>query len=316
MDSLPFHWFDELFSHLLPMVTDDGLARGAVFLVVAARLAGFFCIGPLLGHALLSWPVRLGLVALLTLIVAPGLQVAGGGGPAVRQVSFEDRRTVSPAGESPAGDTDAAVLPPSFITWSSPVGLLAAVLCDAGIGAALGLAVAIVLSGLKLGGGWLDRHSGLGIGSVLNPEYSGGGSATAELVSLFCVTAILVMQPVNGHLLVVRFVLDTFQAIPVGAARMPLPVIELLTAIVGQSLILGLRIALPFVVAMSLLDMTLGWVRRSGRWETAPVVCAVRAGASLLILAATLPGIHEAVTTSLFESLRIAGDFRSGGDSS
>ena len=304
MDQLLLPWVDDVASRLLlQLVTGDGLARGAVFLLVAARLAGFFCVGAMLGRTVLSWPVRIGLVVLLTMIVAPGLQVAGPETPPVLQVSFEDRVIV---------DVDESASAPLNAAWSSPVGLLVAVVCDAGIGAALGLAVAIFLSGVRLGGEWLDRHSGLGMGGVLNPEYSAGGSAPAELASLFCVAVMLVMQPVNGHLLVVRFVLDTFHAIPVGAAQMPVSVIELTKAIMQQSLILGLRIALPFMVAMSLLEMTLGWVRRSSRWELAPMACAVRTGAALLILAATLPGIQEAVSASLFETLKIANDGRLG----
>ncbi len=308
MDNLLLPLFDDVSSRLLlQVVTGDGLARGAVFLLVVARRAGFFFVGAMLGRAVLSWPVRVGLVMLLTMIVAPGMQVTGPGTPHVLQVSFEDRAMVA-ADESATAPLNAA--------WSSPVGLLVAVVCDAGIGAALGLAVAIFLSGMRLGGEWLDRHSGLGMGSVLNPEYSAGGSAPAELASLFCVAVMLVMQPVNGHLLVIRFVLDTFHAIPVGAAQMPVSVIELMKAIVQQSLILGLRIALPFVVAMSLLEMTLGWVRRSSRWELAPTACAVRTGAALLILAATFPGIQEAVSASLFETLKVANDGRLGHGSS
>ena len=83
---------------------------------------------------------------------------------------------------------------------------------------------------------------------------------------------------------------------------------ELIKALLQQSLILGLRIAMPFVVAMSLLDMTLGWVRRSSRWELTPAAYTLRAGAALLIMAATFPGIQEAVSSSLYETLKIAND--------
>ena len=300
-------WIADFSNHpLLRMVTGDGLARAAVFILVAARLAGFFCIGPMLGRTVVSWPVRIGLVVLLTLIVAPGIPIAQPDDSTVLPVSHEQRET--------SFDDDSTSSAPGS-TWASPAGMMVAILCDAGIGAAVGLAVAIFLSGLKLGGEWLDRHSGLGMGSVLNPEFSAGGSAPAEFASLFCVAVILVMQPVNGHLLVVRFVLDTFHAIPIHApypSLNPEPVtmvaFKLIKALLQQSLILGLRIAMPFVVAMSLLDMTLGWVRRSSRWELTPAAYTLRAGAALLIMAATFPGIQEAVSSSLYETLKIAND--------
>ncbi|MBS0203013.1 MAG: flagellar biosynthetic protein FliR [Planctomycetes bacterium] len=267
----PFHspWFNDLSGR--QWVTGEGLAQARVFLLVAVRLAGCFCVGPFLGRTLVSWPVRIGLVVLLTLIVAPSL-------------------TAADPGNDPA----------------SPSDLILAMACDAGIGAALGLSVAVFLTGLKLGGAWLDRHGGLGLGSVLNPEYSPGDSAPAELLSLFCVVVLLVLQPVNGHLLVVRFILDTFHALPVGMMQLPGSAWELLRAIVQQALVLGLRVAMPFAVAMSLLDLTLSWIRRSSRWELTSVAQAMRVGAGLLILAATFPGIQEAAASTLYESLKIA----------
>ena len=279
MQSLLHNWFDDI-AHPLSLLTmtSGGMGRTVVFLLVAARLAGFCCIGPLLGRTFVSWPVRIGLVGLLTLIVAPGL---------------------------PLVDDASLLRQPE---WQSLPGLIAAIACEAGIGAALGLAVAIFLSGLKLAGEWLDRHSGLGIGSVLNPEYSSGGSAPSELMCCFCGVVMLVMQPINGHLLVVRMLLDTFHAIPIGLASLPLSVFDLLRAMLQQSLVLGLRIVMPFVVVMSLLDLTLNFVRRSSRWELAPAAYAFRTAAALLILVATLPGIREAVSSSVRESLQTADE--------
>ena len=60
--------------------------------------------------------------------------------------------------------------------------------------------------------------------------------------------------------------------------------------------------------AMSLLDLTLSWIRRSSRWELASIAFVVRAAASMLILAATLPGIQEAVMSSVQETLEIAAN--------
>jgi flagellar biosynthetic protein FliR len=287
-------WFNEISGPLLRMADEGLVTRGVVFLLTVARLSGFFFIGPLLGRSIVSWPVRVGLVILLTLIVAPGLSLPESQ-PPVQQVVHEDQ--------------NASRLEVALITETSdrvPANIAIALGCEVALGGALGLAVAIFLSGLKLAGAWLDRHSGLGMGSVLNPEYSAGASAPAELMPLFCVTVILLMQPVNGHLLVIRFVLDTFHAIPLGAAQLPGSLLELIKSIVQQSLILGLRLAMPFVVAMSLLDMTFSWARRTSGFDLTSTALAFRVSAGLLILAATLPGIPEAVSSSLFETLQAA----------
>lgn len=288
----PFqHWFEDAFQQLV--LRKDLVERAFLFVMVAVRLSGFFCVGPLLGQRVVSWPVRIGLVGLLTLIVAPGLPDAAPTSSVVVQTSNEVPAAM-PENTSHSDDRS--------------LDIVTAVIREAVIGASLGFAVVIFLVGLKLAGEWLDRHSGLGIGSVMNPEYSGGGSAPTELIAMFCLVTMLVMQPVNGHLLVVRLVLDTFHSIPVGVETASFSVLELTQAMLRQAMTLGLRIVMPFVVVMSLLDMTLGFVRRSSRIELAPTAYAFRTAAALLILAATLPGIPESIAISVNDSIKSLGD--------
>lgn len=291
MDGFFQQWFDDSFQQLV--LREDLVERALLLVMVAVRLAGFFCVGPLLGQNVVSWPVRFGLVGLLTLIVAPGLSGADPASSPVIQTSHEVPAAM-PVDASPAKDRS--------------LDIVTAIAREAVIGASLGFAVAIFLVGLKLAGEWLDRHSGLGIGSVMNPEYSGGDSAPTELIALFCLVAMLVMQPVNGHLLVVRLVLDTFHSIPVGVETASFSVLELMQAMLRQAMTLGLRIVMPFVVVMSLLDMTLGFVRRSSRIELAPAAYAFRTAAAMLILAATLPGIPETIAISVNDSIKSLGN--------
>jgi flagellar biosynthetic protein FliR len=297
MDLLFQTLFGNIPHELLQVVMSDGLARAAVFLMVATRWAGFFLAWPLIERGMLSWPVRIGLVVLLTLIVAPGIELTPDDGRSIQAVSHQERVEIRPL--------DQTALSVAGTDWSS-TDLVSEMICNAAIGASLALSIAIFLSGLRLAGEWIDRHSGLGMGQVLNPDFSSGDSGAGKLVCLFSVAVILTMLPMNGHLHLVRLILDTFHAIPVGLTRLPDSISELLIAMTQQSLILGLRIAVPFVVAMSLLDLTLSWIRRSSRWELASIAFVVRAAASILVLAATLPGIQEAVMSSVQETFEMA----------
>lgn len=297
MDTLLHDWINQApVALLLQYIAANSVPQALVYLLVAARLAGFLGIGPFLGRAIITWRARLGLIVLLTLIVAPGLPHSPHIHAPVISVAHQEPAFLDQSLSANAASEQSQPI--------SKVAMLAA--CECSIGAALGLMVGIFLSGLKLAGEWVDRHSGLGLGGVLNPDYTSGGTAAAELTWLFCMVTMLVLQPVNGHLLVVRFVLDTFRAIPLGAAFASTSVLELTKAMVQQSFILGLRVAMPFVVAMSLLDMTLGWARRSSRLDLGPLAFSIRVGTALLIMAATLPGICEAVSTSLLESFQAA----------
>ena len=282
---------------LIQFALDDGLARAGLSLLVVARLAGLLGVGLFLGRTLLTWQVRVGLIVLLTLVVVPTLPLARETVSQVQLVGHEGEaaaRSVTQAGRAVRD----AITP--------PVDFVAALVCELGLGAVLGLGLAIVLSGLKLGGEWLDRHSGLGMGSVLNPEYLSEGSVSAEMLLLLGIASILLMEPVGGHLLFARTILESFHALPVAEASHWPSLFDLLGALLRQSLVLGLRVAMPLVVAMSLIDMTLGFVSRSSRWSLLPALTAVRMAAALLILAATLPGVAEAVATSVLESLQLS----------
>ena len=282
---------------LIQFALDDGLARAGLSLLVVARLAGLLGVGLFLGRTLLTWQVRVGLIVLLTLVVVPTLPLARETVPQVQLVGYAGEAAARAVTQAGSAVRDAITTPVDFV---------AALLCELGLGAVLGLGMAIVLSGLKLGGEWLDRHSGLGMGSVLNPEYLSEGSVSAEMLLLLGIASILLMEPVGGHLLFARTILESFHALPVaGASHWP-SLFDLLGALLRQSLVLGLRVAMPLVVAMSLIDMTLGFVSRSSRWSLLPVLTALRMAAALLILVATLPGIAEAVTTTVLESWRLS----------
>lgn len=297
MDLLFQSLFGNIPPELLQVVMGDGLARAVVFLMVATRWAGFFLAWPLIEQGILRWPLRIGLVALLTLIVAPGIELSPPDNRSIQTVSYQERVQIRPLDQT----TPSAIA----ADWSS-TDLLAGMACNAAVGASLALSIAIFLSGLRVAGEWVDRHSGLGMGQLLNPNLLAGDSSAGKLVCLLSIAVILTMLPMNGHLHLVRLILDTFHVIPVGLTRLPESISELLIAMTQQSLILGLRIAVPFVVAMSLLDLTLNWVRRSSKWEVASIAFVVRAVASLLVLAATLPGIQEAVISSVHETFEIA----------
>jgi len=294
MDALFQQLFDDPLGRLLlRTATGEGLARAGMCVLVAARLAGLLGIGLFLGRTLLTWQVRVGLIVLLTLVVAPTLSH-----------SSETADEIQLIGLSGTGERSTSTVAPA--SWMlAPIDFALAVMCEIGIGAVLGLGVAIVLSGLKLGGEWLDRHSGLGMGGVLNPEFLSEGSASAEMLLLFGIATILLMEPGGGHLLFTRTILETFRSLPVGQSSLFPSLIELPGLLMKQSLVLGLRVAMPLVLVMSLIDMTFGFVSRSSRWSLLPAVYAARTAAALLILAATWPGIAEAVTTTVLDSLRL-----------
>lgn len=289
---------------LIWFFANEGLARGLCFILVASRLTGFLCAGAFVGQSLLTWRIRLGMVVLLTLIVAPSLPLP--------EVSIDVKRdsTLSPVSLSEQQSTNSVDWLPAGglhdASRHSPLRLLVLASGELALGGILGLGVAVVLAGLQFGAEWLDRHSGLGIGSVINPEFLSGGGCGSGMSLLFGMTALLLMEPLGGHLLVLQTVLETFRSLPVGNVEVTRSMIELPLQLMHHSLLLGLRVALPMVIAMSVIDMTFGFINRSSSGTLAPMTFVIRTLAGLLLLAVTLPGIADAVQRTVLDAVEVS----------
>ncbi len=303
---------------LLPHATVEGLARAGLFLLVAARLAGLLCIGMFLGRTMLTWPARIGLIVLFALIVTPTLPLPGDPLDQVELVRHEDDHRAkfihSASIRQIVGHNERSNSP---LHWfSSPVSFVVKLLCEIGLGLLMGFGVAIFLSGLRLGSEWLDRHSGLGLGSVMNPETGVDGSVSSSMLWILGITAILLMDQGGGHLLFARIVLESFHSLPVGTSIGSQSLIDLIQLLLRQSLLLGLRIAMPLVVTMSLFDLTLAFISRSCRCQLLPAAYAARVLAGLLILFVTWPGVADSIAITVLETLQLSSESLFVGESS
>ena len=128
-----------------------------------------------------------------------------------------------------------------------------------------GIGLIAVFSGLKLAGEWLDRHGGLGLGTVFNPEWSAGESACGSLVQLLGIAAFLLMEPLGGQWRLLQSLVQSFHTIPVGSGTWSMSAVELVSSVVQQSLLLGIRVAMPLVATMTLVDMALAFASRGAR---------------------------------------------------
>ena len=263
----------------------DGLTNCHVFLLVAARLTGLFLVAPAGLKPFLPYTARFGLVVLCSLIIAPTLAANEGFDGNVLQVgasseSFHNRPETTPE-------------------------LMHGIIHELALGWLLGMGVLAIMSGLQLGGEWLDRHGGLGIGSILNPECTGAESGGRSLAQLLGIATLLLLEPWGGHGQVLRAVLQTFQSIPLGSSEWSLSSAELLSRLVQQSMILGLRVAMPLVVTMMLVEMTLAFAGRGTVSLVSSAQQPLRAVVGLAVLGLTLTALPEAIAASMISLLEV-----------
>jgi flagellar biosynthetic protein FliR len=237
------------------------------FTLIAARMSGLVLVGPVFGHPRIPLQVRIFLVLATSFVIAPSL--------------------LSTSAQLQAG----LPVPRSLLEYAG----LAFI--ELAIGAALGLGVLTIMSGLTTAGNLMNQQLGLAAGETLNPEMGSGDTVSGEMLHQLGLVVFLV---VGGHSLMVSALLDTFQALPVGHARLSAPAIELLIDLVRQSLVLALQISAPVMATMAVIGLALGFLGHTIPQMTAQVAgFPVRALVGLLVLGLALSGIADSLVRTL-----------------
>ena len=127
------------------------------------------------------------------------------------------------------------------------------------IGISLGFAVRIVFSAVEFAGELIGLQMGLNFAGFFNPMTGGEATATSRF---FGVSVSWLFIVINGHLLLIAAVVQSFQAFPVG----PEP-FAFLRAVQPQAwgaevFRLGLWIALPLVGMLLFVNLVLGIISR------------------------------------------------------
>lgn len=257
------------------MLVGGALAQFSMFSLVFVRMSGLLLVGPLLGQSAVPAQIRILIAITCSFLITPSLSHQ-----ADRAFANLDRNRDGRLVKEEVPDVllakyesindrmgkpkDFPILrgdwrytfeaPQSLVAW----GLLAVrELC---FGLVLGLGLSIVFSGLELAGELIDQQTGIGLSGVFNPGMNIDSGVTGQALYLFGIMVFLTMTPVAGHLLVVSALLDTFQAIPIGEGFVTASSIDLLSDLVHQSLVLGIQIAAPILVAMAFTGLTMGFL--------------------------------------------------------
>jgi flagellar biosynthetic protein FliR len=126
-------------------------------------------------------------------------------------------------------------------------------------------------------------------------------------MSYLGMTLFVILEPLGGHLTLLRLLIETFETLPLGAVVVGRSAIELIGGLTQQSFILAIRVAAPLMVMMTLIDLTLGFLGHSvPQINVQAVGYAVRASLCLLILVVLLSAIPEQISVfipQLFDDL-------------
>lgn len=195
----------------------------AAFIFPLSRILAFIAAAPLWSNAGIPRRTRLILALAITVAIAPGL-------PAMPGV--------------PAGSLSGL--------WIMFQQML--------IGIGMGFAARIVFAAFDLAGEFIGFQMGLSFATFYDPLNASQTPVIAELISL---VTLLLFLSMNGHLLYLATLAQSFSAIPVGptplAATSWLNLVELAAKIFSA----GLLLALPIVVALLITNLALAVLTRA-----------------------------------------------------
>ena len=160
------------------------------------------------------------------------------------------------------------------------------------------------MSGLQLAGQIIDQQLSLEFGSIVNPDLHGSASVSSQMFFLLGGATLLVMEPLNGHLMMLSVLIETFDALPVGQAVLFSGTPGLFTELVQKSLLLGVQVAAPVIATMSLVSLAMGYLGHSVPQINQMVVgFPIRSMMGLVILMATFSGATRAIVDVVPEAI-------------
>lgn len=180
-------------------------------------------VSPLWGHTSIPNQVKVGLAALVAVVIAPIL-------PAMPNVPI--------------------------MSWAG-VGIMVEQIL---IGLAIGLVMHIIFAVVQAAGEFIGLQMGLAFASFF--DLSSGTNIMVLSRILYMIT-LLMFLALNGHLMVLETLVMSFQTLPVGIGTLNPNAFELLARYAGTIFASGMLLALPLSGSLLIISLSLGILNRS-----------------------------------------------------
>jgi flagellar biosynthetic protein FliR len=187
------------------------------------RIGAFMVVMPLVGGGFVPTRIRLLLAVVLTMLVAPIVPV------------------------------------PLTLDVLSPAGLVT-IIQEVGIGLIMGFLVQLVFDAIALGGQIIAMGMGLGFAVFIDRAR---GVNIPVLSQLFLMLASLIFLALDGHLTMIRILALSFHSWPISNPGLSMPVLQDLLLWTGQLFVFALKVALPAVTSILVVNLSFGVMSRA-----------------------------------------------------
>lgn len=156
------------------------------------------------------------------------------------------------------------------------------------IGVTMGFVLQVVFAALAFAGEAVAMSMGLGFASMMDPQ---NGTQVPVVSSYYVIVATLLFLALNGHLILIGLLADSFRTLPVGGG-VEREILWTLAVWTGHIFSGGLLVALPAVTSMLLVNLAFGVITRSApQLNIFAVGFPIALFIGFLLLFYTVPGI-------------------------
>ncbi len=187
------------------------------------RITAFFMVAPIIGTRMVPQRVRMGLSLLLTMIVVP-------------------------------------LLPATDFHLSLSLGTSLIVAQQVLIGVLFGFLLQVFFHVFVMVGQMIAMQMGLGFASMIDPS---NGVSVAVVSQLFVILTTLLFLAMNGHLLMIEIMIDSFKQVPIGANFNFDNSLWQVANYASWMFANALLLALPAVTALLIVNLTFGVMTRA-----------------------------------------------------
>lgn len=166
------------------------------------------------------------------------------------------------------------------------IDLTIAVAREAMIGLLIGATIQLIVTGLQLGGEAITSTGGMQLGDAVDPTSAASMPSVARMVGLL-VTAF--MLAIGGHRVVLRLLLDSFEALPAGHVQFETSMMILVMDQLSAGMAAGMRVAAPVIAALLLSNLITGLISRTlPQINVLAIGLSINALAMLVVLSVTI----------------------------
>ncbi len=128
------------------------------------------------------------------------------------------------------------------------------------VGVAMGFSLRLVFAAVEMAGDMIGLQMGLSFATFVDPQNS---NQSPLIGSFLAMIATLLFLSIDGHLLLIAALVDSFNVVPVGTGSLAKFSWEHLALLGTKLFSLGLQIAMPVLCTMLLVNLSLGVMARA-----------------------------------------------------